>query len=94
MRFCDAELLRARAHTFTERNERAAGFGAAREPARRQGAPRFELRAALDDFEVRRGPARSYLVDTIKRIPADSRLPGLAQALAVLQSADQNALRK
>jgi hypothetical protein len=66
MRFYDAELPRARAHTFTERNERAAGFAAAWE----------------------------YLVDTIKRIPADSRLPELAQALAVLQSADQNALRK
>jgi hypothetical protein len=93
-RFYDAELLRVRAHTHTEGNARAAGFGAARELARRQGVPLFELRAALDDFELRGGPARSYLVDAVKRMPDDSRLPELAQALAVLQSADQNASRK
>jgi hypothetical protein len=94
VRFYDAELLRARAHTHTERNARAAGFAAARELARRQGVPLFELRAALDDFELRGGPARSHLVDAVKRMPADSRLPELAQALAVLHWADQNASRK
>jgi hypothetical protein len=90
----DAELLRARAHTHTERNARAAGFAAARELARRQGVPLFELRAALDDFELRGGPARSDFVDAIKRMPADSQLPELAQALDIIQSADQNASRK
>jgi class 3 adenylate cyclase/tetratricopeptide (TPR) repeat protein len=94
VRFYDAELLRARAHTHTERDERAAGFADARELARRQGAPLFELRAALNDFELRGEPARSYLVDAVKRMPADSRLPELAQALDILHSADQNAKRK
>jgi hypothetical protein len=50
------ELLRLRAHTLTDPDARAAGFGAAVDLARRQGAPLFELRAALDDFELRASP--------------------------------------
>jgi hypothetical protein len=40
--------------------------GVALELARRQGATLFELRAALDDFELRGQPAREPLVDVIR----------------------------
>jgi hypothetical protein len=43
----------------------------------------FELRAALDDFELRGQPAREPLVDVIGR---DSARPELARAQAALDS--------
>jgi hypothetical protein len=43
------------------------------ELARRQGAAFFELRAAVDDFDLRGEPARAALVDAASRIPTDSR---------------------
>lgn len=85
MQFYDAELLRARAHTHTEPNKRAAGFAAARELARRQGAWLFELRAALDDFELRGEPVRGGLADAVEKMPTDSPLPELVRARAALQ---------
>src|ERR1700739_2761203 len=42
-------------HTHVDPDARAAGFAAVGELARRQGAALFELRAALDDFELRAG---------------------------------------
>jgi hypothetical protein len=50
------------------------------ELARRQGATFFELRAAVDDFDLRGEPARAALVDAASRIPTDSRPPELARA--------------
>jgi hypothetical protein len=84
--FYDAELLRVRAHTLTDPHARAAGFGAARDLARRQGAPLFELRAALDDFELRGQPARGAVIDAASRLVSDSPLPELARAREVLDS--------
>ena len=89
MCFYDAELLRLRAHTHTDPDARRADIDAALELARRQGATLFELRAALDDFELRGQPARAALADAVGRIPADSALPELARARAIL---DQVAL--
>ena len=60
-----------------------AGGGVALELARRQGATFFELRAAVDDFDLRGEPA---LVDAASRIPTDSRPPELARARAALES--------
>jgi len=68
MRFYDAELLRLRAHTHTDEDARRADIAAALALARRQGATLFELRAALDDFELRGEPARATLVDVASRI--------------------------
>jgi len=82
--FYDAELLRVRAHTLADPDARAAGFGAARDLARRQGAPLFELRAALDDFELRGQPARQSLIDSAGRLVSDSPLPELAHAREIL----------
>jgi hypothetical protein len=84
MRFYDAELLRLRGHTYTECAARAGAFRYAREVARRQGARLFELRAALDDFELRGGPATAELVEALDRIPPDSALPEAARARAAL----------
>jgi len=61
MRFYDAELLRLRARTHTDPDARRADLAAALDLARRQGATLFELRAALDDFELRGQPARAAL---------------------------------
>ena len=85
MRFYDAELLRLRAHTHTDLAARRADFGAAVDLARRQGATLFELRAALDDFELHGEPARSALIDAAGRMPADSRLPEWIRVQNILQ---------
>jgi len=84
MSFYDAELLRLRAHTHEESAARQADLDAALTLARRQGAPLFELRAALDDFELRGEPARAALVDAASRVPANSGWPELARTHAAL----------
>ncbi len=84
MHFYDVGLLLARARTHSDPDARAADVAAAIELARRQGAPLFELRAALDDFELRGQPARAVLADAAARLPADSVLPEVARAQALL----------
>ncbi|WP_239645737.1 adenylate/guanylate cyclase domain-containing protein [Mycobacterium sp. UM_CSW] len=84
VRFYDAELLRARAQTHTDADARADDLAAARELARHQGAPLFEIRASLDDFDLRGEPARQHLIDAVAKIPKDSPLPELARAHAAL----------
>ena len=84
MCFYDAELLRLRAHTHTDPDARQADIGAALELARRQGATLFELRAALDDYDLRGQPARAALIDVVSRIPANNAWPELARAQASL----------
>ena len=56
MCFYDAELLRLRARTHIDPGARRADIAAALDLARRQGATLFELRAALDDFDLRGDP--------------------------------------
>jgi hypothetical protein len=87
MRFYDAELLRLRAHTSLDTDARAAALGDALRLARRQGAHLFELRAVLDDFDVRGDPARAALHDVVSRIPLSSGWPELARANAALTDA-------
>jgi hypothetical protein len=82
MHFYDAELLWLRAHTHDDRDARGADLGAARDLARRQGAARFELRSALDDFVLRGEPARAGLTDAASRIPTNNSWPELALAKA------------
>ena len=84
--FCDAELLRL--HTHTDPDARRADIAAALELARRQGATLFELRAALDDFELRGEPARAALVDADRRMPTDSAFPELARVEAAPKSSN------
>ena len=86
MRFYDAELLRLRAHTHTDPDVRRADLTAALELARRQGAILFELRAALEDFELRGRPACAALATALSRMPCESTMPEAAMARAALES--------
>jgi class 3 adenylate cyclase len=84
MRFYDAELLRLRAQTHADPAARQADINAALELARRQGAALFELRAALDDFELRGAPAAGAVAEAAKRIPANYAWPELVRAQVAL----------
>ena len=84
MQFYDAELLRLRAHTLDDEEERHRHFRDAIELAQKQGAHIFELRAAADDFELVGEPARAALVEACDRLPADQTWPDLARARALL----------
>jgi class 3 adenylate cyclase len=84
MHVYDAELLRVRARTYTDPDDRAADLAAAIELARRQDAPLFELRGALDDFELRGPAARAVLADAAARFPTGSALPEVARAHVLL----------
>jgi hypothetical protein len=80
----DAEIMRLRAHTATDADQRQEELVAARELARRQGFTLLELRAALDDFELRGQSARDALVDVARRMPAEGGAPELARAQELL----------
>ncbi len=84
MHYYDAERLRLRAHTHTDPDARHADLDAALKLARRQGATLFELRAALDDYELRGQPAHAALADIVSRFPVNNAWPELARAQAAL----------
>jgi hypothetical protein len=84
MRFQDAELMRLRAHTFTEPDARRAALAAALELARHQGATLFELRCLLDSFDLLGDGDRSELAGLISRFPGDTRWAEFARAQEIL----------
>ena len=84
MRFHDAELMRVRAHTFTEQQERRDALAAALDFARHQGATLFELRCVLDAFELLNDGDRLKLADVVSRFPGDDRWPEFARAQQIL----------
>ena len=84
MSFYDAELLRIRADTQEDDEERRADLRAAMELARNQGALIFELRTAAKYFELY--GERQPLAEAINRFPQDSTWPELSRALAVLDA--------
>jgi hypothetical protein len=84
MHFHDAELMRVRAHTFTDSQERRNALAAALEFARHQGAILFELRCLLDLFDVAGDGDCSGLADVVRRFPGDARWPELARAQRIL----------
>jgi class 3 adenylate cyclase/tetratricopeptide (TPR) repeat protein len=83
--FYRAELLRLRAHTAEDTDTRDADLRAAIDMARQQAAPIFELRAAIDAFELHGEPSRNTLVDATSRFPADSGWPELVRARTLLE---------
>jgi class 3 adenylate cyclase len=85
LRFYDAELLRLRARTQPAA-DREAGVSAALSLAARQEARLFQLRAALDDFELRGEQARAGLVDVLGHVPPDSVLPEVVRARQLLRA--------
>jgi hypothetical protein len=84
MHFYDAELLRLRAQTHADPHARTADITEVLELARRQGATLFELRSALDDFELRGEPAAAALADVVSRFTSDSAFSELARAHSAL----------
>jgi hypothetical protein len=86
MCFYDAELLRLRAHTHTDFADRCADLAAALSVARQQGAGLYELRAALDDFQLRGEPARAALDDVAGRLPDGSSSPERERYAALVSS--------
>ena len=75
MHFHDAELMRLRAHTFTEEPARRAALNDALELARGQQALLFELRCHLDSFALLTDGDRDGLASAVHRLPGNSRLP-------------------
>jgi class 3 adenylate cyclase/tetratricopeptide (TPR) repeat protein len=84
MHFYDAELMRVRAHTFTDSQERRNALVTALEFARHQGAMLFELRCLLDLFDLAGDSDRSALADVVRRFPGDARWPELIRAQKIL----------
>ena len=77
--------LRLRARTHTDPDARRADIATALALARRQGATLFELRAALDDFELRGERARAALIAAVRCMPTDSAMPEVARARAAIE---------
>ncbi|WP_077077852.1 ATP-binding protein [Mycobacterium numidiamassiliense] len=82
MHFHDAELLRVRAHTFTDPEERRDALVTALAFARKQQATLFELRCLLDLFETT--GERSELADAVARFGGDARWPESQRAQEIL----------
>ena len=83
LRFYDAELLRLRARTQPSA-DRQADVSAALSLAAQQEATLFQLRAALDDIDLRGEQARAGLVDVLGRVPPGSVLPEAVRARQLL----------
>jgi len=81
----DAELIRLRAFTTEDSESRRAAFQEAIEVARTQDARIFELRSAIDYFELFGEPAHQALTDALTRFPSDSTWPELVRARALLE---------
>ena len=82
--FYRAELLRLRAQTALDTDTRDADLRAAIDTGRQQKASIFELRAAIDAFELHGEPSRDTLMDAAGRFPVDSGWPDLVRARTLL----------
>jgi class 3 adenylate cyclase/tetratricopeptide (TPR) repeat protein len=82
--FYRAELLRLRAHTADDADARDTDLRAAIDTARQQSASIFELRAAIDAFELHGESSKATLIEAISRFPVDSGWPELRRARMLL----------
>jgi hypothetical protein len=82
--FYRAELLRLRAHTADDPDARDADLRAAIDTARQQSASIFELRPAIDAFDLHGESSRQTLIEAISRFPPDSGWPELRRARTLL----------
>ncbi|MGV0794761.1 ATP-binding protein [Mycolicibacterium sp. XJ1819] len=80
MRFHDAELMRLRAHTLTDTEQRRAGLAQALDYARHQGAALFELRCMLDSFDLTGEVDRLGLAEVMNRFPDGPQWPEFSRA--------------
>ena len=85
MRVVDEPLARREraVEAVVHLHARAGDIAAAVDLVGRQGATLFELRAALDDFDLRGEPACRALATALSRLPADSAMPEASRAGAV-----------
>ncbi|MHA7650367.1 adenylate/guanylate cyclase domain-containing protein [Mycobacterium sp. ML5] len=88
MSFYDSELLRLRAQLQTDPAARRADLESALQLARHQGASLFELRCALDYFELGGQSASAALAAAMSGVPADSALAESAKAADALTHQD------
>lgn len=84
MRFYDAETLRCRAHLAGDIAEVLRGLEIALAVARDQGARPFELRTALDLYDIRGEAAAAQLRDAVEGFHPDASYPELDDARARL----------
>ncbi|HET9876335.1 MAG TPA: adenylate/guanylate cyclase domain-containing protein, partial [Mycobacterium sp.] len=82
--FYRAELFRLRARAAGDDDARDTDLRSAIETARAQEAKIFELRAAIDDFELQGESSAGTLTDAISRFPVDSSWPELVRARTLL----------
>lgn len=84
MHFHDAELMRERARTLPDPADQRAQLDAAKQLANQQGATLFELRCALDSFDVLGDGDPASLRRTLDRFPGDRRWPERVRAERIL----------
>jgi tetratricopeptide (TPR) repeat protein len=84
MHFYDAEVLRVRAHTFAEPEERRVALADAIQCARDQGAMLFELRCLIDYFDLLGESRRPELAEAVRRFTGTATWPELTRAQGLL----------
>ena len=84
MHYYDAELLRLRSHTYDDAAERRTDLDAAMKLAAEQRAVVFELRAALDAFDLCGDAGRNAVDKALRKFPPDSHTPEAVRARAIL----------
>lgn len=87
MRFYDAETSRLIAHLAGDEEAKVAGLRDALALARSQGARPFELRIALDLYELLGEPARGPLERAMARFPQDATMLELQRARSRVSTA-------
>jgi hypothetical protein len=87
MHYYDAELLRLKAAATEDPAGRSTLLSSALAMSRKQHAPVFALRAAVDDYKLRGHAALPSLADAVKGLGAESTWPELAEARALLARA-------
>ena len=83
MHFHDAELIRLRAHTLSDRQSRKGALNTALDLARDQGATLFEIRCLLDFFDLFGDGDRSELRGAVRQL-GDTRWPEFRRAQRIL----------
>ncbi len=87
MRFYDAETSRLSAHLALDEQSKTAGLRDALALARAQAAGPFELRSALDLYELLGEPARGPLERALARFPRDAAMSELDAARSRVSAA-------
>lgn len=93
MHYYDAELLRLRAKTHSDPDDRQSDLDAALGLAVRQGACGFAVRAALDAYEVRGPAALDVVRSAVDAMPIDGTWPEAVRARELIRAADDQSTR-